>query len=299
MNIYHTPVLLKESLEGLNIKPDGVYVDATFGGGGHSKEILIKLKKGKLIAFDQDTDAKANAINEKRFIFVNANFRFFRNFLRYYEIGEIDGLIADMGVSSHHFDTGERGFSYRYDGELDMRMNKGQKFTAGVLLNTYTDKQLHDVFVNLGEVENARKLVGAIVQSRATKKFETIGQFLETIKTCIPKHNENKYLSKVFQALRIEVNSELDALKEMLQSSAKAIKKGGRLVVITYHSQEDRLVKNFIKNGKFEGEADKDIYGKTNVPFEPVNKKVIVPMDVEVEKNNRARSAKLRIAEKK
>lgn len=299
MCIYHKPVLLNESINGLNIKPDGIYVDVTFGGGGHAREILSRIKTGKLIAFDQDTDAGANDLNDSRFILIHANFKFFKNFLRYHGINEIDGLIADLGVSSHQFDTEQRGFSYRYDSALDMRMNKGRKLSASVLVNTYSDKQLFDVFVKYGEVENPKKLVNSIIAYRKNKRIETTAEFIEAIRTCYPKHIENKYLSKVFQAIRIEVNKETEVLKDLLVGSSQVIKKGGRLVVITYHSLEDRLVKNFVKNGKFEGEAEKDLYGNTSVPFQSINKKVIIPADDEISVNSRARSAKLRIAEKK
>lgn len=298
MSLYHAPVLLKESIEGLSIQSSGIYVDATYGGGGHSGEILKHLKEGKLFAFDQDEDAMANDSGSENLKLINANFRFFRNFLRYYNVEFIDGILADLGVSSHHFDTAERGFSFRSDAELDMRMNRGQKFTAATLLNTYNEKQLQDVFSNFGEVENSRKLALTIVQQRATSELKTINNFLECIRPCIPASSENKYLAKVFQALRIEVNGEVDALKELLLSSVKSLKAGGRLVIITYHSLEDKIVKNFMRHGNFEGESQKDFYGNAIVPFKPVNKKVIVPTEKEISTNNRARSAKLRIAEK-
>lgn len=297
--MYHTPVLLHESIEGLKVKQGGVYVDATFGGGGHSREILKKITTGKLFAFDRDKETKANIIDDPRFFLFHANFRFFKNFLRYQGINKIDGLIADLGVSSHQFDSGYRGFSYRFESSLDMRMNTGQKISAGVLLNTYPEIQLSEMFSKYGEVENAKKLARAVTEFRKSTKIETTSQFMEAIKNCYPVHAENKYLSKVFQALRIEVNKETDALKGLLKECTGIIMKGGRLVVITYHSLEDRLVKNYIKNGKFEGEAEKDIYGNTSVPFEAVNRKVIVPCMNEINDNSRARSAKLRIAEKK
>ncbi len=298
MKAYHTPVLLKESVEGLNINPEGTYVDVTYGGGGHSKEILKKLTTGRLIAFDQDKDAVLNVINDERLLFVNHNFRYLKNFLRYYNIGQVDGLLADLGVSSHHFDVAGRGFSYRYDGELDMRMNQKSSITANHILNVYHEKQLYSIFKLYGEIKNASRLVNNIVNYRKENEIKTINQFKEVISDCMPKYKENKYLSKVFQALRIEVNGEVDSLKDLLMQSGDVIKKDGRLVVITYHSIEDRLVKNYIKKGKFEGDVEKDFYGNILVPFNAVNKKVIVPNESEIENNVRARSAKLRIAQR-
>lgn len=298
MKAYHIPVLLNESIEGLNINPEGTYVDVTYGGGGHSKEILKKLTKGKLIAFDQDKDAVLNVINDQRLLFVNHNFRYLKNFLRYYNIGQVDGLFADLGVSSHHFDVAGRGFSYRFDGELDMRMNQNSSITAKHVLNIYHEKQLYNIFKLYGEISNTLKLVNTIVNYRKTNEIKTINQFKEIISDCMPKNRENKYLSKVFQALRIEVNGEVDSLKDLLMQSGDVIKKDGRLVVITYHSIEDRLVKNYIKKGKFEGEVEKDFYGNFQVPFKAVNKKVIIPNENEIESNVRARSAKLRIAQR-
>ncbi len=298
MKAYHIPVLLNESIEGLNINPEGTYVDVTYGGGGHSKEILKKLTKGKLIAFDQDKDAVLNVINDQRLLFVNHNFRYLKNFLRYYNIGQVDGLFADLGVSSHHFDVAGRGFSYRFDGELDMRMNQNSSITAKHVLNIYHEKQLYNIFKLYGEISNTLKLVNTIVNYRKTNEIKTINQFKEIISDCMPKNRENKYLSKVFQALRIEVNGEVDSLKDLLMQSGDVIKKDGRLVVITYHSIEDRLVKNYIKKGKFEGEVEKDFYGNFKVLFKAVNKKVIVPNENEIENNVRARSAKLRIAQR-
>lgn len=297
--MYHIPILLNESIDGLNIKKDGIYVDVTFGGGGHSKEILRRITTGKLFAFDRDADAKVNEIYNPNFFLFQANYRFFKNFLKYNGVQKIDGLIADLGVSSHQFDTECRGFSYRFESDLDMRMNTGQKGSADVLLNTYSEIQLCEMFSKYGEVENAKKLAASIVEYRKSAKIKTTLQLIEAIRCCYPKHIENKYLAKVFQALRIDVNKETEALKEMLLECDRVIKPKGRLVVITYHSLEDRLVKNYIKNGKFEGEVERDIYGNISVPFEAINRKVIVPNENEIKNNSRARSAKLRIAEKK
>ena len=296
---YHIPVLLEESIDGLNIKPDGIYVDLTFGGGGHSREILKRLKTGKLVSFDQDADAELNELRQDNFLFVQGNFKFFQNFLRYYKIENVDGILADLGVSSHHFDSAERGFSFRFDGNLDMRMDQNSKLTAEVIVNTYGSEELLAVFRELGEIKNAYKLVKIIVSHREKGKIKTISQFKEVIKEVIPKHAEHKYLAKVFQALRIKVNDEISVLKEMLLQTGKVLQPGGRLVVITYHSLEDRLVKNYIKAGRFDGEIEKDFYGNMITPFKSVNRKVIVPGVEEIERNNRARSAKLRIAEKK
>jgi 16S rRNA (cytosine1402-N4)-methyltransferase len=295
---YHTPVLLKESVDGLQIKPDGIYVDVTFGGGGHSKEIIKNIKKGKLVAFDQDDDAMPNLIDDERFVFVNHNFRFLKNFLKYHQIDKVDGLLADLGVSSHHFDDPQRGFSFRFDGELDMRMNQSAKLSAKSIINEYDEKELAKILWEYGELRNSRKLAKAIVEKRKGRKVEKISEFTEILMPYLPKHAEHKFLAKVFQALRIEVNREMEFLKEMLIQTIDVIKPGGRLVVITYHSLEDRIVKNFIKNGLFEGEVEKDFYGNKDVPFKAVNRKVIVPDDAEIKENNRARSAKLRIAER-
>jgi len=295
---YHTPVLLKESVDGLQIKPDGIYVDVTFGGGGHSREIIKNIKNGKLVAFDQDDDAMPNLIDDERFIFVNHNFRFLKNFLKYHQIEKVDGLLADLGVSSHHFDEPERGFSFRFDGELDMRMNQSAKVSAKNVVNEYQEEELARVFWEYGEFKNSRKLAKAIVQHRGDRTLETIKDFTELLMPYLPKHAEHKFLAKVFQALRIEVNREMEFLKEMLLQTIDAIKPGGRLVVITYHSLEDRIVKNFIRDGQFEGEVEKDFFGNKEVPFKAVNRKVIVPDENEIKENNRARSAKLRIAER-
>lgn len=298
---YHVPVLLQESLEGMNITPEGTYVDVTFGGGGHSREILRRLgAEGHLYGFDQDADAEQNIPADSRFTFVRSNFRYLYNFMRYHQVaGEVDGLLADLGVSSHHFDDQERGFSFRFDGDLDMRMNTHAGKTAADIVNTYTEEALADVFYLYGELKISRKLAAVIAKSRAVKKITTIGELLEVVKPFIGKDKEKKFLAQVFQALRIEVNDEMRALKEMLQGTLKVLKPEGRLVVITYHSLEDRLVKNFLKTGNFEGKAEKDFFGNVNSPFRLVNTKVIVPTDAEIERNPRSRSAKLRIAELK
>lgn len=295
---YHTPVLLKESVDGLQIKPNGIYVDVTFGGGGHSREIIKHIKTGKLVAFDQDDDALPNLIEDKRFVFVNHNFRFLKNFLKYHRIEQVDGLLADLGVSSHHFDDPERGFSFRFEGDLDMRMNQNAKVSAKNVVNDYDEEELAKVLWEYGELKNSRKLAKVIANARTVKSLETIQDLTNCLMPFLPKHTEHKFLAKVFQALRIEVNREMEFLKEMLLQTAQVIKPGGRLVVITYHSLEDRIVKNFIKNGQFEGEAEKDFFGRANVPFEAVNRKIIVPTEEEIKENNRARSAKLRIAKK-
>jgi len=296
--IYHTPVLLKESVEGLKIKPNGIYVDVTFGGGGHSREILNQLKTGKLIAFDQDEDALENLIDDKRFLFAHHNFRFLKNFLKYYKINQVDGIIADLGVSSHHFDQPERGFSFRFEGKLDMRMNQQAKVSAADILNNYEERELLRIFWEYGELQNARTLTKAIINGRSSKTLTDIKDLVDLLMPFLPKHAEHKFLAKVFQALRIEVNREMEYLQSMLLQTIDVIKPGGRLVVLTYHSLEDRVVKNFIKSGKFEGEAEKDFYGNLKVPFIAVNRKIIVPSEKEINENNRARSAKLRIAER-
>lgn len=295
---YHTPVLLKESVDGLQIKPEGIYVDVTFGGGGHSREIIKQLTTGKLIAFDQDNDAQQNLIDDKRFVFVNHNFRFLKNFLKYYKLDKVDGVLADLGLSSHHIDQPERGFSFRYDGNLDMRMNQSAKLSAHEIVNSYSEQELSKIFWEYGELDNGRKLAKAIITGRQVSEIKDIKALVGVLTPFLPKHAEHKFLAKVFQALRIEVNREMEFLKDMLSQTTEVIKPGGRLVVITYHSLEDRLVKNFIKTGLFEGEAEKDFYGNTNAPFVAVNRKIIVPTEKEIEENNRARSAKLRIAER-
>lgn len=300
MSEYHEPVLLKEAVDGLNIRRGGVYLDLTYGGGGHSAEILGRLDENAcLLGFDQDEDAKANVPDDDRFVFVNHNFRFLRNFLRYYGYETADGILADLGVSSHEFDEAGRGFSFRFDAELDMRMNRRKGLTAAMVLNTYEPEALLTVFKEYGEVENAKRLVDSIVKARAQNEIRTSEEFYQAIVSCVPKLKEKKYLAKVYQALRIEVNGELDALKEMMQQAMEVLKPGGRLVIITYHSLEDRIVKNFLKTGNAEGKMEKDLlYGRVGHNFELVNRKVIVPSEQEIGQNPRARSAKLRIAEK-
>ena len=297
---YHVPVLLKESVDGLNIQPGGIYVDVTFGGGGHSREILSRLTEGAhLYSFDQDADAEHNVVANENFTFVCSNFRFLKNWMRYYGVDGLDGLLADLGVSSHHFDDETRGFSFRFDGDLDMRMNKRAGLTAADILNTYEEERLADIFYLYGELKNSRKLASVIVKARNGQQIRTIGEFLEIIKPLFGREREKKELAKVFQALRIEVNQEMEALKEMLLAATEALKPGGRLVVITYHSLEDRMVKNIMKTGNVEGKAESDFFGNLQTPFRLVNNKVIVPDQAEIERNPRSRSAKLRIAEKK
>ncbi|HCT30220.1 MAG TPA: 16S rRNA (cytosine(1402)-N(4))-methyltransferase [Bacteroidales bacterium] len=295
---YHVPVLLRESIDGLEIKPNGIYVDLTFGGGGHSTEILKHLSKGKLFAFDQDEEALANAIDDKRFTLIRGNFRFFRNFLRYHGIREVDGILADLGVSSHHFDSPERGFSFRFEGPLDMRMNQKSKKSAKHVVNEYAADDLARVFTLYGELQNAKRLANAICQSRSGKQIETVEQLYELLKPMFPFNQQNKMLAQVFQAIRIEVNQEMFVLEQMLINATKCLKKDGRLVIIAYHSLEDRLVKNYMRSGNFEGDVEKDFYGNVSSPYELVNRKVIVPSDEEIKINSRARSAKLRIGKK-
>lgn len=297
---YHIPVLLEESLEGMNIVPDGTYVDVTFGGGGHSRAILKRLgDDGCLYGFDQDADAEKNIPDDEHFIFVRSNFRYLYNFMRYHgEIGNVDAVLADLGVSSHHFDDKDRGFSFRFDGALDMRMNTRAGATAADVLNEYTEEALADLFYLYGELKTARKLASAVVRYRSEKKIEMIADLLEIAKPFVGKDKEKKVLAQIFQALRIEVNDEMRALREMLLGTLKILKPGGRLVVITYHSLEDRLVKNFIKTGNFEGKVEQDFFGNVASPFKTVNNKVIVPSAEEIQRNPRSRSAKLRIAEK-
>jgi len=297
---YHVPVLLEESIDGLNLKKGGIYVDVTFGGGGHSKEILRRMDKScKLYSFDQDEDAERNIVHDERFTFVRSNFRYLKNFLKYYGVEEVDGILADLGVSSHHFDDSERGFSFRFDGKLDMRMNKRAGMTAADILNNYDEEKLADIFYLYGELKNSRKLASLIVKRRSVKPFDTIGDFLETVKPLYGKEREKKEMAKVFQALRIEVNQEMEALKEMLYSATEMLKPGGRLSVITYHSLEDRMVKNIMKTGNIEGKMEQDFFGNVKTPYKTINNKVIVPDDDEIETNPRSRSAKLRIAEKR
>lgn len=296
---YHIPALLHETIDGLNIKPDGIYVDVTFGGGGHSREILNRLgPKGRLFAFDQDLDAIANIIDDPRFTFVRSNFRFMKNFLQYHNVEKVDGILADLGVSSHHFDEEERGFSFRFDGALDMRMNTKSQITAASILNNYTEEQLADVFYLYGELHNSRKIARTIAQQRQKAPFETIFQFLEVLKPYFAREKEKKNMARVFQALRIEVNKEMEVLRCLLNQSIEVLNDEGRIAILTYHSLEDRLVKNFFKAGNFGGKIEKDFYGNIIAPLQPVNNKVIVATDEEIAENPRARSAKLRIAEK-
>ena len=297
---YHVPVLLEESINGLDLKKGGVYVDVTFGGGGHSKEILRRMDKScRLYSFDQDEDAERNIVHDDRFTFVRSNFRYLKNFLKYYGIEEVDGILADLGVSSHHFDDSERGFSFRFDGKLDMRMNKRAGMNAADILNNYDEDKLADIFYLYGELKNSRKLASVIVKRRNVKSFDTIEDFLEVVKPLYGKDREKKELAKVFQALRIEVNHEMEALKEMLYAATEMLKPGGRLSVITYHSLEDRMVKNIMKTGNIEGKTEQDFFGNIKTPYKIINNKVIVPDNEEIETNPRSRSAKLRIAEKK
>ena len=296
---YHVPVLLNESIDGLAIKPDGIYVDVTFGGGGQSKEILSRLgKKGHLYSFDQDPDAEKNIVDDDRFTFVRSNFRYLKNWMRYYEVDHIDGLLADLGVSSHHFDDETRGFSFRFDAPLDMRMNKRAGTTAAEILNNYDEEQLADIFYIYGELKNARKIAATIAKTRNEKKIETTGDLMKATERLFQREREKKEVAKMFQALRIEVNHEMDALKEMLNGAKDMLCEGGRLSVITYHSLEDRIVKNMMKAGNVEGKIKQDFFGRIEAPFRLVNNKVIVPSDEEQQQNPRSRSAKLRVAEK-
>ena len=296
---YHIPVLLHESIEGLNINPDGTYLDLTFGGGGHSREIIKYLSpKGKLIAFDQDEEAMANAIDDSRFTLIRSNFRYFRNFLKYYKIHHVDGILADLGVSSKHFDSPERGFSFRFEGPLDMRMNRNATLTAAQIVNTYDQQTLARLLSLYGELTNANRIAKAIVAHRNQNQITTVEQLAHLIEPMFPTQQKNKMMAKVFQAIRIEVNREMETLKQMLLQVSQTLTTDGRLVVIAYHSLEDRLVKNFIKSGNFDGQTDKDFYGNVISEFEQITRKVIVPTDEEIERNPRSRSAKLRIARK-
>lgn len=296
---YHIPVLLQECIDGLSIRPDGVYVDVTFGGGGHSRAILSALgEKGHLYGFDQDSDAINNVPVDSRFTFVHSNFRYLKNWMRYHGVEQLDGLLADLGVSSHHFDEAGRGFSFRQDGPLDMRMNRQASLSAKDVIQTYNEKQLAQIFYLYGELRNARQLAAAIVRNRNIQPINTIDDFIKVVNPLMGKSREKKELAKVFQALRIEVNHELEALCEMLGSAIDLLKPGGRLVVLTYHSLEDRIVKNFMRAGNVDGKADKDFYGNLLSPLKPVNNKVILPDAAEEERNPRSRSAKLRIAER-
>jgi len=293
---YHSPVLLKESVGALNIKEDGVYVDVTFGGGGHSREILSRLgEKGRLFAFDQDPDAQQNKIDDPRFVLIGENFRFISRFLRFYGVKKVDGVLADLGVSSHQFDEAERGFSTRFDADLDMRMDQKSELSGKKIINTYTEEQLSDVLFLYGELRNARTLAKTIVEARTEKEIKTSFELKEVLQRFLPKAKEHKILAQIFQAIRIEVNQELEVLKEFLQQIPQLLNEDGRLSVISYHSLEDRLVKRFIRTGLFSGEPEKDFYGNTNEPMKKVGK-MIVPTKEEIKENNRARSAKLRIA---
>ncbi len=298
-SVYHVPVLLKESVDGLAIRPDGIYVDVTFGGGGHSKEILQRLgKKGHLYSFDQDADAERNIPGDERFTFVRSNFRYLRNWMRYYGVEQIDGLLADLGVSSHHLDDETRGFSFRFDAALDMRMNTKGGTTAAEIVNKADEQKLADIFYLYGELKSARRIAAAIVKARTAKPIVTTHDLLHVTEHLFQREHEKKDAARMFQALRIEVNHEMDALKEMLLAATDLIKPGGRLSVITYHSLEDRIVKNVMKAGNTEGKIQQDFYGRIDTPFKAVNGKVIVPNNEEQEENPRSRSAKLRIAEK-
>lgn len=299
---YHQPVMLRECIEGLQCGSGGTYVDVTFGGGGHSKAILKELKSGHLYGFDQDDDAKKNAeeIDDPNFTFVNSNFQHLKKYLRVYKAEEVKGILADLGVSSHQFDIPERGFSFRYpESDLDMRMDINSGQTAAEILNTYEFHQLREILRNYGELKNVHKLASAIVAKREQKEFKTVSDLLDVIDAFTPKHKQNKFRAQVFQALRMEVNAEIQTLKDLLEQSSEVLVKGGRMVVMSYHSLEDRLVKNYFRKGKFEGEEEKDLYGNSHKPFNEINRKPIVPGEKEIEMNPRARSAKLRIAERR
>lgn len=298
---YHVPVLLGESVDGLNIKPGGIYVDVTFGGGGHSREILSRLTDGAhLYSFDQDADAECNIPDAgDSFTFVRSNFRYLKNWMRYYGVEHIDGLLADLGVSSHHFDDAERGFSFRFDAPLDMRMNKRAGRTAAEIVNTYDEERLADIFYVYGEMKNSRRIASALVKARQTAEIKTTKDFLAAVEPFFKREREKKDMARLFQALRIEVNHEMDALREMLLAASELLAPGGRLSVITYHSLEDRMVKNVMKSGNVEGKVQQDFFGRIETPFRLVNNKVILPSDQEQADNPRSRSAKLRIAEKK
>lgn len=297
---YHVPVLLDETVDAMSIVPGGIYVDVTLGGAGHSCEILNRMDAtAHLYGFDQDEDAEKNIPADGRFTFVRSNFRYLANFMRYHGVyGQVDAVLADLGVSSHHFDDADRGFSFRFDGLLDMRMNKRAGVTAAELVNTLPEERLAEIFYLYGELKNSRKIASALVKARAVKPIGTIGELLEVVRPLFGREREKKELAKVFQALRIDVNQEMEALREMLQAAIAVLKPGGRLVVITYHSLEDRMVKNMMRTGNVEGRAEQDFFGRLNAPLRPVNNKVIVPDDEELQRNPRSRSAKLRVAEK-
>jgi 16S rRNA (cytosine1402-N4)-methyltransferase len=296
--VYHIPALLNESIDGLNIRPDGVYVDVTFGGGGHSMEILKRLEKGRLIAFDQDEDAEANIPTDDRILFLCQNFRFLRNNLRFAGINSIDGLIADLGVSFHQFDEPSRGFTFRSDAPLDMRMNKSGDITAEHLLNSLEEDKLADIFYNYAELQGSRRIAREIVAMRNRKRISTVNDIAQAVSHLVPPRQEHKFYAKLFQGLRIAVNHEMDYLREMLLQAQELLSSGGRLVVISYHSLEDRIVKNFMRTGNFEGEENKDFYGNVSTPFRVISRKGITPSDDEIDTNRRSRSARLRIAEK-
>ena len=300
IDTYHVPVLLDESINGLNLHPDGVYIDVTFGGGGHSREILRRLPQGsRLFSFDQDADAERNIVDDDRFTFVRSNFRYLKNWMRYYEIDHIDGLLADLGVSSHHFDDESRGFSFRFDAPLDMRMNKRADKTAADIVAEYDEEALADIFYLYGELKNSRRIASALVKARQQHAIATTQDFLHVVEPFFKREREKKDMARLFQALRIEVNHEMEALKEMLAAATQLLAPGGRLSVITYHSLEDRIVKNVMKTGNAEGKMIQDFYGRIETPYRLVNNKVIVPTDEEQQRNPHSRSAKLRIAEKK
>lgn len=300
IDTYHVPVLLDESINGLNLHPDGVYIDVTFGGGGHSREILRRLPQGsRLFSFDQDADAERNIVDDDRFTFVRSNFRYLKNWMRYYEIDHIDGLLADLGVSSHHFDDESRGFSFRFDAPLDMRMNKRADKTAADIVAEYDEEALADIFYLYGELKNSRRIASALVKARQQHAIATTQDFLHVVEPFFKREREKKDMARLFQALRIEVNHEMESLKEMLAAATQLLAPGGRLSVITYHSLEDRIVKNVMKTGNAEGKMIQDFYGRIETPYRLVNNKVIVPTDEEQQRNPRSRSAKLRIAEKK
>lgn len=296
---YHKPVMLHECLEALGIKPDGIYVDMTYGGGGHSREIVKLLRgKGHLYGFDQDLDAMAGAMTDDRFTFVRSNFRYIKNWMQYYDVEGVDGILADLGVSSHHLDEAERGFSFRYDAPLDMRMNQTARLTAAKVVNEYSEEELSNIFYLYGEMKNSRKLASTIVKARQQNEIKTTGQFADLMRPLLGRDREKKDLAKVFQALRIEVNGEMKVLEQMLKSAIEVLKPGGRLVIMTYHSLEDRMVKNLMKSGNIEGKVEQDFFGNILSPIRPVKKGVITASEAELEENPRSRSAKLRIGEK-
>ncbi len=299
MNVYHTPALLPETIDGLRIHPDGIYVDATFGGGGHAREILSHLgNKGKLFGFDQDKETYDNRLDDPRFVFVHSNFRFLSNFLKYHHITQVDGILADLGVSSHHFDTPNRGFSFRFEGELDMRMNGQSELTAATVVNNYSEEDLSSLFFRYGELSNARRLASLIVKARAQQPIETIQALVESIQPAFKFEREKKEMAKAFQALRIEVNHEMETLQEFLEQTPSLLRDGGRLAIITYHSLEDRLVKNFFRSGRCNGDIEKDFFGHTQTPFHVITGKPITPSEEEINNNPRSRSAKLRVYKK-